>query len=237
MATPHNRAENGAFARTVLMPGDPLRARFIAEHFLDDVQLVNDVRNMLGYTGYYKGKRVSVMAHGMGIPSIGIYSYELFKFYGVENIIRIGSTGGYIPELKLYDTILVTAAYSESNYALYQNGDTSDIMYPDEELTQKLRESAAKLQIPLKEGIAHSSDVFYAAANPVHQNYVIKERHCICAEMECFGLFCNAKALGKKSACLLSVSDSFCYEEQTTHEERRKRFTNMMKIALDAAEE
>ncbi len=237
MATPHNRAERGDFAKTVLMPGDPLRAKFIAETYLDDVKLVNDVRNMLGYTGTYKGKRVSVMAHGMGIPSIGIYSYELYKFYDVENIIRIGSTGGYVPELKLYDTILVSAAYSESNYALYHNNDTSDIMYPDKELTDKLRTKAAELGIPLKEGIAHSSDVFYAHENPVHTNYVVNERHCICAEMECYGLFCNAKALGKKAACLLSVSDSFVYEEQTTHEERRKKFKDMMIIALEAAEE
>ena len=114
MSTPHNSAERGDFAKTVLMPGDPLRAKFIAETFLENARVVNEVRNMLAYTGTYKGKPVSVMAHGMGIPSVGIYSYELFKFYDVENIIRIGSTGGYTKELKLFDTVLATAAYSES---------------------------------------------------------------------------------------------------------------------------
>ena len=144
MPTPHISAERGDFAKTVLMPGDPLRAKFFAEQFLDDLRLVNEVRGMLGYTGTYKGKPVSVMAHGMGIPSIGIYSYELFKFYDVDNIIRIGSTGGYTADLKLYDTVLATAAYSESTYALYQNGDTSDIMYPSEELNEKLRDRSGR---------------------------------------------------------------------------------------------
>ena len=235
MPTPHISAERGDFAKTVLMPGDPLRAKFFAEQFLDDLRLVNEVRGMLGYTGTYKGKPVSVMAHGMGIPSIGIYSYELFKFYDVDNIIRIGSTGGYTADLRLYDTVLATAAYSESTYALYQNGDTSDIMYPSEELNEKLREGAKRLGIPLHEGVVHSGDVFYAEHRAaVSTDYIVKERKCICAEMESFGLFCNAKVLGKNAACLLSVSDSFVYKDITTSEERRSKFTNMMKIALEA---
>ena len=236
MSTPHNSAARGDFAKTVLMPGDPLRAKFIAETFLENARVVNEIRNMLAYTGTYKGKPVSVMAHGMGIPSVGIYSYELFKFYDVENIIRIGSTGGYTKELKLFDTVLATAAYSESTYALYQNGDTSDIQYPSAELNEKLRQAAKDLGIHLHEGVVHSGDVFYAEQRTnAHTDYVVNERHCICAEMESFGLFSNAKVLGKNAACLLSVSDSFVYNEEASPEERQKKFTDMMKIALEAA--
>ena len=153
MSTPHINAEPGDFARSVLMPGDPLRAKFIADTFLEDAKLVTSVRNVLGFTGTYNGKRVSVMASGMGIPSMGIYSYELFKVYGVENIIRIGTTGSYIPELKLFDTILATGAYSESTYAKTQSGETRDTLYPSEELNAVIREKAAALNIPLNAGI------------------------------------------------------------------------------------
>ena len=236
MATPHISAERGDFARTVLMPGDPLRAKFITETFLEDAKLVTSVRNILGYTGLYNGKRVSVMASGMGIPSMGIYSYELFKFYDVENIIRIGTTGGYVPELKLYDTVMATAAYSQSTYAKVQSGSDCDTTYPSEELNALLKEKAAALNIPLHEGIVHSSDVFYNDRSDDF-TYFVKEKNCICAEMESFGLFHNAKMLGKRAACLLSVSDSFIYPEVTTSEQRRVAFTNMMKIALEAAPE
>ncbi len=234
MSTPHNSAQPGDFAETVLMPGDPLRAQFAAETFLEDVRLVNKVRNMLGYTGTYHGKPVSIMAHGMGIPSIGIYSYELYRFYNVKNIIRIGSAGGYTEDMKLYDTVLVTGAYSESTFALYQSGDTNDIQYPSEDLNEEIREAAKKLAIPMHEGIVHSGDVFYTEApRMAHYDYVVNDRHCICAEMESFGLFSTAKVLGKKAACLLSITDSFVYEEQTTHEERQKNLINMIKIALE----
>ena len=130
MSTPHNRAEKGDFAKTVLMPGDPLRAKFIAETYLEDVRLVTDVRGMLGYTGSYQGRPISVMGSGMGMPSIGIYSYELYSQYGVENIIRIGSAGSYTDKAKLFDVVLATGAYSESNYAVTQSGDTDDIQTP-----------------------------------------------------------------------------------------------------------
>ena len=129
MSTPHNSAEKGQFAKCVLMPGDPLRAKFVAEHFLEDIKLVNQVRNMLAYTGTYQGRPVSVMASGMGMPSIGIYSYELYKFYDVDSIIRIGSAGAYDEKLKLYDLILADSAYSRSSYALCQSGDTEEIQY------------------------------------------------------------------------------------------------------------
>ncbi len=165
MSTPHNAAENGAFAKTVLMPGDPLRAKFIAENFLEDAQLVTSVRNVLGYTGTYKGKRVSVMASGMGMPSTGIYSYELFSQYGVETIIRVGSSGAYTEDLKLYDVVLAESAYSESNYAKAQSGCEDDIMYPSREVNDRILAAAEKLGIPCKETRIHSSDVFYYEAS------------------------------------------------------------------------
>ena len=139
MSTPHNRAEKGDFAKTVLMPGDPLRAKFIAETFLENPRVVTDVRGMLGYTGTYQGRPISVMGSGMGMPSIGIYSYELFSQYGVENIIRIGSAGSYTDKAKLFDVVLATGAYSESNYAVTQSGDTDDIQTPSAELNDALR--------------------------------------------------------------------------------------------------
>ena len=161
MATPHISAEKGDFAKTVLMPGDPLRAKFIADTFLKDVRQVTDVRGMLGFTGTYEGRPISVMGSGMGMPSIGIYSYELFKFYDVDNIIRIGSAGSYTADAKLFDTVLATGAVSESNYARVQSGNDHDITFPSEELNDKLRASAKKQGIKLIEGNIHSSDVFY----------------------------------------------------------------------------
>ena len=145
MSTPHNSAEKGQFAKTVLMPGDPLRAKFIAETFLENPVLVNNVRGVQGYTGTWKGKPVSVMASGMGMPSIGIYSYELFTEYDVENIIRIGSAGAYQPELKLFDVILADAAYSDSSFAREQCGNTSDTIKPSAELNEKIKKAAEDL--------------------------------------------------------------------------------------------
>lgn len=239
MPTPHNRAENGQFAKTVLMPGDPLRAKFIAETFLDDPVLINDVRGMLGYTGTYKGRPVSVMGSGMGMPSIGIYSYELYSRYGVENIIRIGSAGSYTPNAKVYDVVLATGAYSESSYAATQSGFEGDITRPSEELNDILRKSAEAQGIPLIEGIIHSSDVFYrdppASDGPLYWERLRDEKGCVAVEMESFALFHNARQLGKRAACLITISDSFVSAEETTAEERQTSFTNMMKIALEAA--
>ncbi|MEG1549920.1 MAG: purine-nucleoside phosphorylase, partial [Ruthenibacterium sp.] len=161
MSTPHNAANQGDFAKTVLMPGDPLRAKFIAETFLENPTLFNSVRGMLGYTGTYKGKPVSVMGSGMGMPSIGIYSYELFTQYDVERIIRIGSAGSYSEQAKVFDVVLASAAYSESSYAKTQNGYDKDTILPTEALNDVLRASAKMQQIPLQEGVIHSSDVFY----------------------------------------------------------------------------
>lgn len=237
MSTPHNRAENGDFAKTVLMPGDPLRAKFIAETFLENPRLVTDVRGMLGYTGTYQGRPVSVMGSGMGMPSIGIYSYELYTRYGVENIVRIGSAGSYTDKAKLFDVVLATGAYSESSYALTQNGDPEPMQKPDDRLNAALKASAAAQGIPLIEGNIHSSDVFYREASdekPTYWERLRDEKGCVAVEMESFALFHNAKVLGKRAACLLTISDSFVSPEITTAEQRQTSFTAMMKVALGA---
>ena len=238
MSTPHIAAEMGDFAKTVLMPGDPLRAQFIAETFLQDVRQVTSVRGMLGFTGTYEGRPISVMGSGMGMPSIGIYSYELYKFYGVENIVRIGSAGSYTDKAKLFDVVLASGAVSESSYARTQSGFEGHITFPSRELNEKLRASAEKLGIRLIEGNIHSSDVFYrqpSDAKPTYWEKLRDEQGCLCVEMESFALFANAQVLGKQAACLLTISDSFVSPEITTAEQRQKSFTDMMKVALGAA--
>ena len=237
MSTPHIAAQPGDFAKTVLMPGDPLRAQFIADTFLQDVRQVTAVRGMLGFTGTYEGRPISVMGSGMGMPSIGIYSYELFKFYGVENIVRIGSAGSYTDKAKLFDVVLASGAVSESSYAKTQSGFEGHITFPSRELNEKLRASAAKQGIPLIEGNIHSSDVFYrqpSDAKPTYWEKLRDEQGCVCVEMESFALFANAQVLGKHAACLLTISDSFVSPEATTAEQRQKSFTDMMKVALGA---
>ncbi|MBQ9036399.1 MAG: purine-nucleoside phosphorylase [Erysipelotrichaceae bacterium] len=233
MSTPHNSANKGDIAKIVLMPGDPLRAKFVAETYLENPVEFNHVRGMLGYTGTYKGHKVSVMGSGMGMPSIGIYSYELYKFYDVDAIIRIGTTGAMVPEVHVYDIVLAKNAYSKSTYAQVQNGDMDEIQWPNPELNEDLRESAAKLGYPIVEGTISSSDVFYIDTPEFDPNYA--KYGCVAAEMESFALFHNAKHLGKKAACLLTVSDSIVTGEETTAEERQHAFTKMMEIALDTA--
>ena len=235
MSTPHNSAAKGEIAKTVLMPGDPLRAQFIAENFLTDAKLVNNVRGIHGYTGTYQGVPVSVMASGMGMPSMGIYSHELFAFYDVENIIRIGSAGSYTDKAKLFDVVLATGAYSESNYAVTQSDDTDDIQTPSAALNDALRASAKAAGIPLIEGNIHSSDVFYRQPSdekPTYWEKLRDEKGCLAVEMESFALFHNARVLGKRAACLLTISDSFVSPEITTAEQRQTSFTAMMKVAL-----
>lgn len=233
--TPHIEAKKNEIAKTVLMPGDPLRAKFIAETYLEDVTRFNTVRNMYGYTGTYKGKPISVMGSGMGMPSIGIYSYELFKFYDVENIIRIGSCGAYTDTIKLYDVLLAKSAYSESSYARTQSGDYLEpYTYPSIALNDRLKEAAKALNIPLIEGVIHSSDVFYRE-NFDEYKAIYKNYQAIAVEMESFALFHNAKVTGKNAACLLTVSDSLVTHEATTSEERQNAFTKMMEIALSLA--
>jgi len=234
MSTPHNSAEKGQIAKTVLMPGDPLRARFIADTYLENAKEFTRVRGMLGFTGTYRGQPVSVMGSGMGMPSIGIYSYELFTHYDVDEVIRIGSAGGYKDSLKLFDVVLVTEAYSESTFARSQNGYADSKIKPDDELCKRIRAAAAKLGHPLVEGTIHSSDVFYHAdrQGEPYWKQVMKEFNCLGVEMESFALFHNAKVTGKKAACLLTISDLLSGGQKTTAEEREKSFTRMMEIAL-----
>ncbi len=234
--TPHiNCSDKELIAKTVLMPGDPLRAKFLADTFLTDVTMFNSVRNIFGYTGYYKGRRISVMASGMGMPSIGIYSYELFKFYDVEQIIRIGSAGAYSERLNVYDVVLATSAYSESTFPFVQSGIKDKELKATESLNEKIKLIANKLSINLKEAKIHSSDVFYHE-DELYWQKMKNDFGCEAVEMESVALFANAISCNKKAACLLTISDSFITHEVTTSKERESSFTKMMEIALELAE-
>lgn len=233
--TPHIEAKHkDLFGKTVLMPGDPLRAEFIAKTYLTDVQKVNGVRNMFGFTGLYNGKKVTVMGSGMGMPSIGIYSYELFKFYDVEAIIRIGSCGSYSDKVDIYDVIIVEDAYSESSYAKVAFNYDENILPSSTDILENLHKAANELNIPYTNGRIHSSDVFYRHNGDVFAD-VRDKYNCIGVEMESFALFANAKFLGKKAGCILTVSDSLVTHKATTAEERQNSFNKMMEIALHAA--
>lgn len=235
MSTPHIELNDASLlGKTVLMPGDPLRAEYIAKTYLTDVIMINKIRNMFGYTGYYKGKKVTVMGSGMGMPSIGIYSYELYEKYGVENIIRIGSCGAYTADVKLYDVIVADFAYSESSYAKTAFGYEENILHANKELVERINQSAKKLEIPIVNKMIHSSDVFYRHHGNVFTD-VRDQFGCVAVEMESFALYANAKFLNKKAACILTVSDSLVTHEATTADERQNSFNKMMEIALDAA--
>ena len=237
MPTPHNEAKLGEIAKTVIMPGDPLRAKYIAENFLENATLVNKVRGMYAYTGDYKGSRISVMAHGMGIPSIGIYCYELYKFYNVENIIRIGSCGGYKPELKLFDIILSEKVFSESNFALTLNNDDCHIVEANKELNDIIEETAKKCSINIVKGNTVTTDCFDLYMTDVSQflDRIPKDFNPISAEMEAFALFYLAKMLNKKASCLMSVVDSKYIKEVATPEERESGLNNMIRLALESS--
>lgn len=237
MSTPHNEANKGEIAKTVIMPGDPLRAKYIVENFFEDYKLVNSVRGMFAYTGTYKGKELTVMAHGMGMPSVGIYSYELFKFYDVDNIIRIGSCGGYIPELKLFDIVLSENVFSESNYALTLNNDDCHIVNSSAELNSIVESTAKELNINLTKGNTVCTDCFDIYMTDVNKflERVPNNFNPVSAEMEAFALFYNAKLLNKNSCCLMSVVDSKFIKNVATAEERETGLNNMIKLALDTS--
>lgn len=235
MPTPHNNASMGQIAKTVLMPGDPLRAKMIAETYLENVVQFNNVRNMFGYTGTYKGRPISVMGSGMGIPSIGIYSYELFTQFGVENIIRVGSAGAYTNDVGLYDVILANSAYSESSFAKVAYNFDENIQLPDSKLTQRLADAAKALNIPIHSGCIHSSDAFYRGKDAVTFEQIYRDYKCVAVEMEAFGLFAIARYLNKKAALLVTISDSLVTHAATTSEERQLSFTKMIEIALEMA--
>ncbi len=235
MATPHIEANKGDFADVVLMPGDPMRAKLIADTYLEDVKQVNQVRGMLGYTGTYKGKRVSVMSSGMGMPSIGIYSYELFSVYGVKAIIRIGSAGSYVSELALGDVVLTEYAWSESSFGKVQNGNPDQVKLPSSRLNDAIKSTAERMDEHIPVVPVHSTDVFYQAGPADYFKDVNKEHGCACVEMESFGLFHNADALGKEAACLLTISDSFVLNEKMSASDRQNSFHRMIRIALETA--
>lgn len=231
--TPHINAKQGDFARTVLMPGDPLRSKFIAETFFEDPVLVNNVRGVQGYTGTYKGKKVSVMASGMGQPAIGIYSYELFKFYDVENIIRIGSCGSIVPELHVRDIIIAQGACTNGNFASQYKLPGTFCPIASFDLLEKAVAATRNAGVNFKVGNILSSDVFYDDAGSAMD---WAKMGVLGVEMEAAALYCNAARLGKNGLCICTVSDSFLYpEENTTAEERQESFTKMMEIALEIA--
>ncbi|MBQ2324506.1 MAG: purine-nucleoside phosphorylase [Oscillospiraceae bacterium] len=232
MATPHNGAEKGAFAKTVLMPGDPLRAGFIAETFLDNAELVNNVRGIQGYTGTYQGVPVSVMASGMGCPSIGIYSYELFTQYGVDNIIRIGSAGAISADLKLRDVVAGMGACTNSSYAKQYRLPGTFAPIANFELLEAAVSAARELGVRMPVGNLFSSDTFYDAAASTME---WAKMGCMAVEMEAAALYCNAAYTHKRALAICSISDSIVTGEELSADERQTTFTNMMKIALAVA--
>lgn len=233
--TVHIEARPEDVADVVIMPGDPLRAKFIAENYLENPKLINRIRNMFGYTGYYKGKRVTVMGSGMGMPSMGIYAYELFKFYDVKKIIRVGSCGGYEPNLKLFDLILVDNAYTESNFAYTFSSSTEKTMYASKELTDKIEETAKKINIKLVRGTILSNDAFdpYIDIDSLLKR-VPNDIHYLGAEMEAFALFHVANLCHKDAACLVTVVDLPRTKEEVSAEERQKSLQTMIELALES---
>ena len=231
--TPHIAAKEGDFAKTVLMPGDPLRAKFIAETFLTDAVLVNNVRGVNGYTGYYNGKRVSVMASGMGIPSMGIYSYELFNFYDIDNIIRIGTAGSIHPDLKIRNVVLAMGACTDSNYgAQYELPGTFAPIASFELLRKAVKVIEEMGNIGYKVGNVVSSDVFYSDRQTTA---AWQKMGALAIEMESAALYMNAARAGKNALTICTISDSLVTGEVTTAEERQTSFDEMMKIALEIA--
>jgi len=232
--TPHINAPEGAFARTVLMPGDPLRAKYIADNYLEDAVLVNNVRGVQGYTGNYKGKRVSVMASGMGMPSMGIYSYELFNFYDVENIIRVGTAGALTVKLQLRDVVAAMSAYTDSNYGAQFNFHGTMAPTCSYPLLKAAMEAAERQGVNMLPGPVFSSDAFYKqweySTTPILQKLGVT-----CVEMETYALYLNAAAAGKNALTLLTISDSLVTGEALPAEDRQTTFTRMMEIALEIA--
>ncbi len=234
--TPHNEAKYGEIAKNVLMPGDPLRAKYIADNFLEDCKLVNKVRNMYGYTGKYKGVEITVFASGMGMPSMGIYAYELYKFYDVENIIRIGTCGALSPELELLDTILVKDSYTKGNFAIALKHVDEHLVESDTELNELVIKSAEENNIKLVRGNVNCNEIFdyYDDKFEDFLESLPKDLKIIATEMESFSLFYTAKSLGKKASCLLSVVDSRFKKEEVSTDDRQNSLNDMIKVALDA---
>lgn len=233
MATPHIEAKENDFAKTVLMPGDPLRAKFIAEEYIDDARLVNNVRGIQGYTGTYKGKEISVMASGMGMPSMGIYSYELYKFYNVDNIIRIGSAGGIADGLRLRDIVIAMGCSTNSNYAAQYNVCGTFAPLADYHLLLTAADICKRKNIDVKIGNILTSDVFYN--DDAEFNMKWKRLGILAVEMETAALYFNAARLGKRALSICTISDHVIRGEELSAKDRQETFTEMMEIALETA--
>lgn len=229
MPTPHIESKLEDIANIVLMPGDPKRAEYIAKNYLTDIKLVNQVRGITAYTGNYQGKRLTVFPSGMGIPSIGIYSYELFTEYNVDYIIRIGTMGAYVENLNVGDVVLATRAYSDSSFAKIQDGYQENHLDSSKEINKVILDTAKNLEMPIKEGAVYTTDVFYSK-NDYKQNQ--KKFNTLGVEMETFGLLQEAKISNKKATAIFTISDSFITKTELTSEEREKSLDNMIKIAL-----
>ena len=235
MATAHIESNKEDIAPVVLMPGDPLRAKYIAETFLEDAKLINKVRNMFGYTGTYKGKKVTVFASGMGIPSIGIYSYELYKFYDVKKIIRIGTCGSFHEDIKLLDVILSRGAYCKTYFDKLLDGGSENYVTSSEELNRKIMNTAKVKNIDLKYGKTITSDVFDLYCDDEEKfrgNF--PDMNFLSVEMEAFGLFYIAKKLGREASCLMTVVDSLYDKRSLSIEDREKSLNQMIETALDS---
>lgn len=233
----HNEAKKGEIAKIVLMPGDPLRAKMIAETYLEDYKLVNQVRNIFAYTGKYKGKEITVMASGMGMPSMGIYAYELYKFYDVETIIRIGSCGTYDENMELLDTVMVDECYNEGNFAKAYTGEECHWLRGNLELNEIMQKKAKELNIDCQSTNVLCTEVFdhYVVDIKEFMSRIPKDKNIRCAEMESFALFLVAKMLDRKAGCLLTVVDSVHKKDALTSEQREKALNNMIEIALESA--
>ncbi len=233
--TPHNEALKEDIAPICILTGDPLRAKYIAENFLTDYKLVNKVRNMYAYTGFYNGKRVTVFSHGMGMPSMGIYLFELFKFYDVQKVIRVGSCGAYSPDLKMLDTILVDKSYTEGNFAHSLSGTESHLAEASNELNSIIENIALDNNIKITKGNVVCSEVFdyYLSDLDSFLARLPQDLNIIGAEMESFALFYLAKYFNREAACLLTVVDSHILKEQVTPEARENSLNDMIKLALD----
>lgn len=231
----HIECTKEEIAPIVIMPGDPLRAKYIAEKFLEDAKLVTRARNMFGYTGYYKGTRVTAMGHGMGMPSMSIYAFELFYFFGVEKIIRIGTCGGLLPEMDVPDLILATKSYTEANFAYSYNGDPTHIAYPSKELTNRIRETAVSKKLKFHEGCVMCTEQFGFYSDNEHVlKRVPEDIEVIGEEMETFALFHIADSFDKQAAAILTVVDSKYKENFMSIEDREKSLDTMILLALDS---
>lgn len=228
--TVHIGAKLEDIKENVIMCGDPLRVKFIAEHYLEDAYLVNNIRLALAYTGKYKGKDVTVMTSGMGMPSMGIYAFELYNNYNVKKIIRLGSCGALKEEIKLKDVILAEKAYTSSNFAYQYSGMNEDFAESSSKLNDKLISKADELNISIKIGVINTSDVFYSD----YYDEKVKENYCLAVEMECFGLFYLAKKFGKEAAAILTVSNNLVTKEEMSSKERETSFIEAMKLVLES---